>query len=142
MVRQRIARMLVIVSAIVLIGTALLHALAGYPALSRALAGTSLKPSVIMVLEIFWISLSVHWVIAAMLALWAVFHGTERGGALILLLAALLPGFDGVAGLVRVGLFAGNGLLIIGSILLVAAAIGLAWPARYDEPSQGQPTDG
>jgi hypothetical protein len=124
MTRQKTVRLLVAASAILLLGTSLLHAFAGYPVLSRALASTNLKPPVVAVLQIFWVALSVHWVIAGAVALLAGFQRQGRGGAaLLLLLAALLPGFDGVAGLVRVGLFPGNFLLILASTLLVASSI-------------------
>lgn len=120
---QTTVRLLVAASAILLMGTSLLHALAGYPAISRALAGTNLKPPVVAVLQILWIAPSVHWVIAGAVALLAGFQRMGRGGAMLLLLAALLPGIDGVALLARVGLFAGDILLILASALLVAAAI-------------------
>lgn len=126
---QKVIRVLAAVAALVLVGTAVLHAVAGYPRVSQALAATNLKPSVVTVLRGFWISSSVHWVIAAVIGVVAAFGAKERYRAMILLLVALVPGIDAVITLFGLGLFPGNGLLLAASALLIAAAT-LSWLAK------------
>jgi hypothetical protein len=126
---QKVTRVLVAVAAVMLVGTAVLHTVAGYPRLSHALAATNLKPSIVTVLRSFWISSSVHWVIAAAIATVAAFSANGRNRAMTLMLVALLPGIDAVLTLLSLGLFPGNGLLLSASGLLIAAAT-LSWLAK------------
>jgi hypothetical protein len=122
MQRETTIRVLVASAVVVLVGTSLLHLFAGYPAISGALLGTNLKPSVVAVFQTLWVVPSAHWLVAAGFASMAAFRPVGDGRVWVLAFAATLPAIDGLGLLVRVGIFAGDLLLLVASVLLIVAA--------------------
>jgi CHASE2 domain-containing sensor protein len=120
--RERTAQGLVISGSLILFATAALHGFAGYPALSRALSGTNLRPFLGRGLRALWLLVAWHWVAVGIVASVVAFRG-RSARRLVLLLCGLFAWVDAIGVFVAVGLFVGNEMLTLAGLAIMCGAL-------------------
>jgi hypothetical protein len=120
--RERIARGLVISGSLILFATAALHGFLGYPALSRALSGTNLRPFLNSGVRALWLLVSWHWVAVGVVASVVAFRG-RKARRLVLLICGLFGLVDAIGVFVAVGLFVGDEMLTLAGLTIMCGAM-------------------
>jgi hypothetical protein len=115
--RNKAARVLVTLGAILLIGGALLHCGAAYPKISSALRGAHLDATLEGALRAVFLMVGWDWIVVAVIALVAAFTATRIRKVIV-----VLCGFDllvtMLAMLTLIGWFIGT-ILILASALMI-----------------------
>lgn len=129
--RQRIAQALIVLGSVVLFVVGTVHGFAGYPEISRALAGTAIPGKLIGGLKLVWLLGSWHWITLGVIALVLAFGKAALRRAL-LLLCGLIVLVDAALAFAAVGPFIGDELLTVAAAALLVGAILFPPPAAND----------
>jgi surface polysaccharide O-acyltransferase-like enzyme len=120
--RNKVARILVTLGAIVLFASTAIHSAAAYPKVSGALSASNLSAPLKAALRAVFLLVGWHWVVIGVVALLAVFRETKLRKILVL--------FCGVAVLVETGLtlafigvFLGNELIGSAALLILCGGL-------------------
>jgi hypothetical protein len=119
--RKRIAQALVVLGSLVLFVVGAVHGFAGYPEISRALAGTAIPGKVIGGLKLVWLLASWHWITLGVIALVLAFSEAALRRALLLLCGFIVL-VDAALAFAAVGPFIGDKLLTVAAVALLAGA--------------------
>lgn len=114
-------RLLVWTGSAVLLVTAIFHG-SGYGSIIEAAQTPEIDPLIASVLRPLWLFPSLHWVMLAALAILAVAH-PSRLSRYVLLVCALVVGFDAGLLLVFLGPFVGEAMLAAAALLFVAGSL-------------------
>jgi len=120
--RNKVARILVALGAVVLFASTVLHSAAAYPKLSTALSASNLSAPLQAALRAVFLLVGCDWIVIGVVALLAAFRETKLRKILIL--------FCGVAVLVETGLtlafigvFLGNELIGSAALLILCGGL-------------------
>jgi hypothetical protein len=125
---DKVAGVLVLSGALLLIITAGLHLFGGYPYVLQALAGSGIKPTNAAVFKAMWVLFSSHLIIVSGVLILCSLRGGRLAGPVIIL-CGLIPVVDAAVLAWFVGSFVGNKLLaasgmsvLLGGVLLFRRA--------------------
>jgi len=121
---NRLARILVLLGAIVVFATAVFHG-TGYRPLTDALTGTELDEFFKRGLPALWLMFSFQLVALALAGTWVALRSPPGARAVLALSAALLA-IDVLLLAIYVGLFSGTLVLALGAVATLAGTI--LWP--------------
>ena len=119
--RKRIAQALVVLGSLVLFVVGAVHGFAGYPEISRALAGTAIPGKVIGGLKLVWLLGSWHWITLGVIAFVLALSKAALRRALLLLCGFIVL-VDAALAFATVGPFIGDELLTVAAAALLAGA--------------------
>lgn len=119
--RKRLAQILAVFGAVVLITCALLHGTFGYRQTLEGLAHTNVAASTIGVWKAIWLIVAGHWTLVAILVL-SVTFGEIALRRWVLFLCGISLLFDSALMFVNVGAFAGSDLIVTAAIAIVVSA--------------------
>jgi hypothetical protein len=118
--RRKTARVLAACGSVVLLASAVLHTMLGYPSLSAALAASNLSGSLQSAMRAVFLLVAWDWIVIAIIVLLAGFTET--------MLRRIVIVFSGVALLVQTGImlhfvgwFAGSEMIVTAGLLIVSA---------------------
>jgi hypothetical protein len=113
------AQWLILAGSIVLLATALVHGSA-YNAIAHGMEASSARPFLVSAMKVLWLAYSFHLVVLSVVFLLA---SRTRGGKRLVLVCALIPAGDILLGLSLVGVFIGNIMLALATLLFVAGGL-------------------
>jgi hypothetical protein len=120
--RNKTARILVVVGALVLFASAALHTVAAYPRLSAALAASNLNSSLQSALRAVFLLVGWEWIVIAAVALLAAFNESKLRKILVLLCGVAVL-IETAITLRFIGVFVGNEMIGSAAVLLIIAGL-------------------
>ena len=120
--RNRAARILVALGAIVLIASAMLHSLVAYPRGSPVLSASNLSAPVQAAFRAVFLMVGWDWIVIAVVALLAAFTETKLRKALVLWCGVAALGQTGLM-LAFIGAFAGSMMIGFAALLLFCGGL-------------------